>query len=298
LVAAPEGPGIYALESAAREITLRHLLTHTSGLSYGSGPGGDRWAEAGITGWYLAHHEEPIRATVERMADLPLTAQPGESWGYGYSTDVLGAVIEAASGMPLDRFVTERILEPLQMDDTFFYLPASERDRLVTVYGLRRDEPLARAPDGPGMQAQGQYVDGPRMSFSGGAGLLSTASDYSRFLQMLLNEGELGGARILTPESVREMTSNQVGDLYREGEVYWEPGTGFGLGFRVRLDPDAAGVPSSVGEFGWLGAYHSYYWVDPAEALVVIHLAQVSPAAGLDDDLRVRELVYGAIEGP
>ena len=270
-------------------------MTHTAGISYGSEPGRDRWVDAGITGWYLADQDEPIRATVDRMAELPFQAQPGQEFIYGYSADILGDVLEEVTGSPLDEFLRDRILDPLGMRDTHFYLPPEKRDRLAAVYNLRRGEGLMRAPDGPGMQRQGQYVEGPRMSFSGGAGLLSTARDYSRFLQILLNEGELDGVRFLSPPSVRLTTADHTDALYEEGDVYWQPGTGFGLGFRVRLDVGAAGIPGSVGDYGWLGAYHSFYWVDPAEELVVVHLTQVSPASGLDDQQKLRALVYAAI---
>ena len=130
---------------------------------------------------------------------------------------------------------------------------------------------------------------------SGGAGLLFTARDYSRFLQMLLNEGELDGVRFLSPPSVQLMTAYHTDDLYEAEDVYWQPGTGFGLGFPVRLHGGAAGIPGSVGDYGWLGAYHSLYWVDPAEELVVVHLTQVSPASGLDDQQKLRALVCAAI---
>lgn len=283
-----EGDG-YQIVEAERAITLRDLLTHTAGVGYGSGPGGDRWSEAGLTGWYLADREEPIRATVDRMAALPFPAQPGEAFVYGYSTDILGAVVEEVSGMPLDRFLRTRIFEPLAMQDTHFYLPPEKRERLAVVYNLREGEELTRAPDGAGMQAQGQYVDGPRTTFSGGAGLLSSARDYARFLQMLLNGGTLDGRRLLSPASVALMTTDQVGDLYGG------PGMGFGLGFRIRLEPGADGRLGSVGEYGWGGAYHSTYWVDPVEDLVVVYLTQVVPAAGLDDHEKLRALLYGAV---
>lgn len=288
-VAVPTEGDAYEVVEAKRGITLRDLLTHTSGVAYGGGPGGDRWSEADITGWYFGHRGEPVGATVARMASLPFPSQPGEQWVYGYSTDILGAVIEAASGRTLEEFLQERILNPLDMRDTHFYLPSGKRDRFATVYGLRDGEELTRAPDGPGMLTQGQYVDGPRQSFSGGAGLLSTARDYSRFLQMLLNGGVLGGARILSPASVHLMTTNHIGDLFPSA------GMGFGLGFEVRLDVGLAGDYGSVGEFGWGGAYHSTYWVDPAEELVVVYFTQVIPAAGLDDQNRLRALVYSAI---
>jgi len=289
-VATRRTDGGYDVVQAERQITLRHLLTHTAGIAYGSGPGGDRWEEAGITGWYFAHRDEPVRQTVERMPALPFQAQPGEAFVYGYSTDILGAVIEVVSGQPLDQFLQERIFGPLGMRDTHFYLPPAKRSRLATVYNLRAE--LTRAPDGPGMETQGQYVDGPRRSFSGGAGLLSTGRDYARFLQMLLDGGELNGRRILSPTSVALMTQNHIPHIDRG------PGMGFGLGFSVRLDVGAAGQPGSVGEFGWGGAYHSTYWVDPVERLVVVYLTQVIPATGLDDQARVRALVYGSIVEP
>jgi CubicO group peptidase (beta-lactamase class C family) len=177
------------------------------------------------------------------------------------------------------------------MRDTHFYLPRPKADRLAAVYNLSGGR-LSRAPDGPGMQTQGEYASGPRTSFSGGAGLVSTARDYARFLQMLLNGGELGGRRLLSPTSVGLMTQNHVGDLYQS------PGMGFGLGFSIRMDVGEAGVHGSEGEFGWGGAYHSTYWVDPVEDLVVVYLTQVIPAPGLDDHARLRALIYSAIVGP
>jgi CubicO group peptidase (beta-lactamase class C family) len=287
-VAVPGEGGGYDVVAAKRQVTLRDLLTHTSGIGYGGGVARDRWESAGIQGWYFGHRDEPIRGTVDRMAALPFDAQPGERFVYGYSTDILGAVIEQVSGLSLDAFVQGRILDPLGMNDTHFYLPSEKAGRLATVYNVS-DGGLARVPDGPGMQTQGQYLDGPRASFSGGAGLLSTADDYARFLQMVLNGGELDGARILSPKSVELMTVNHVGDLYGS------PGMGFGLGFSVARDLGARGEPGSEGDFGWGGAYHSSYWVDPAEDLVVVYFTQVIPAPGLDDHGKLRALVYQAI---
>jgi CubicO group peptidase (beta-lactamase class C family) len=140
------------------------------------------------------------------------------------------------------------------------------------------------------MVGQGAYLEGPRRSYSGGAGLLSTAADYGRFLQMFLNEGRFGGRQILSPSTVELMTVNHVGDKFG-----WERGNGFGLGFRVLLDLGASGQPGSPGEFGWGGAYHSTYWVDPDEELVVVYLTQVIPAGNIDDHGKLRALVYSAI---
>lgn len=267
---------------AERRVTVRDLLTHTAGVDYGMGR--PAWEAAGITGWYFADREEPIRATVERMAGLPFRAQPGERFVYGYSTDILGAILEAASGMPLDRLLQDRILGPLGMEDTWFYVPPEDAGRMVTVYGSGEDG-VERAPDGPGMRTQGQYLDGPRVSFSGGAGLVSTAGDYLRFLQMLLNGGALEEARILSPASVDLMTRDHLGE---------EDGLGFGLGFEILEDPGLAARFGSPGAFGWGGAYHSTYWVDPVQGLVVVYMTQLIPAR-VDDHARLRPLVYQSL---
>ena len=288
-VAVPREGGGYDVVDARRPITLRDLLTHTSGVSYGGGPAADLWKAAGIQGWYFADRDEPIRATVDRMAALPFDTQPGERFVYGYSLDILGAVVEAVSGVPLDRFLRTRIFGPLGMRDTYFYPPREKAGRVAVVYNLPRGGRLTRAPEGPGMETQGQYVEGPRKSFSGGAGLVSTAEDYARFLQTMLNGGELDGVRILSPTTVELMTVDHLGDRYGS------PGLGFGLGFEVVTDLGAQGAPGSVGKYGWGGAYHSTYWVDPSEGLVVVYFTQVIPAWGLDDHGRVRALVYAAI---
>ncbi|MDX1648078.1 MAG: serine hydrolase domain-containing protein [Longimicrobiales bacterium] len=287
-VAVEDGDGAYTVVPAERPVTIRDLLTHTAGVGYGGGLPEDRWAEAGIQGWYFADREEPIRETVRRMADLPFQAQPGERFVYGYSTDILGAVVEVASEMSLDAYLRSRIFEPLGMSDTHFYLPRSERDRLAVVYRGSRDGPLERSPEGRGMRGQGLYVDGPRSSFSGGAGLLSTARDYSRFLQAILDGGVLDGVRILSPKSVEIMTENHVGDLLG-------PGVGFGLGFQVVRDLGARGTLGSSGEFSWGGAYHSVYWGDFTEDLVVTYFTQLLPAPARDDHARLRTLVYQAL---
>ena len=298
-VAEPDGNGGYKVVDAVRPITIRDLLTHTAGISYGGGPARDRWEAAGVTGWYFASWDEPVGATVTRLAALPFDAQPGTQFVYGYNTDILGALIERISGMPLDVFMRERILEPLEMNDTHFYLPREKAPRLAAVYSAA-DTGIVRAPDA-GQETdfdflgapvgQGAYVNGPRASFSGGAGFLSTASDYSRFLQMMLNGGELDGARILTRKTVELMTADHLGGI----PFTFGAGQGFGLGFFVVTDPAATGLPSSVGEYGWFGAYHSAYWVDPTENLVVVYLTQLMPAGNIDDQGKMRALVYQAI---
>ena len=300
-VASPNADGTYDVVPARQPVTIRQLLTHTAGIGYGGGVAAGEWAEAEITGWYFAHREEPIRETVRRMAALPFDAQPGARWIYGYATDILGAVVEVASGASLNEFLRTRIFEPLGMADTHFYLPPEKEDRLAVVYAAGEGG-LSRAPDPGGMVGQGAYLEGPRASFSGGAGLLSTASDYARFLQAMLNGGELDGARVLSPKSVELMTVDHLGGLLvrnatETGTLFGrERGVGFGLGFRVVNDLGARGAPGSAGEYGWGGAYHSSYWVDPVEELVVVYLAQLVPAGVLDDHARFRALVYQAID--
>jgi len=238
---------------ATREVTIRDLLTHTAGISYGRDSGleaayaAKELGPAAGFGWYFADKHEPICQTIERLATLPFTAQPGTKYVYGYNTDILGCVIERVSGMPLDAFLTRRITGPLGMRDTHFFLPPADRARLATVYASTDADTIVRAPDGP--RGQGDYVDGPRASFSGGAGLLSTARDYGRFLEMLRRGGSLDGVRVLAPSTVALMTSVQIDTLFSKD------GEGFSLGFRVLMRPGGGqGRVESVGTYGWGGA--------------------------------------------
>ena len=288
-VAEPSEDG-YEVVPSKRPITIRDLLTHTAGIGYGGGPAKEAWERAGITGWYFADRDEGIRETISRLASLPFDAHPGERYVYGYNTDILGALIEVVSGKSLDQFLADRIFQPLGMKDTHFYLPREKVDRLATVYSSREGGGLERAPNPGHMIGQGAYVTGPRKSFSGGAGLLSTASDYGRFLQMMLNDGRLGTARILSSASVSLMTVDHIGEIEFGGS-----GVGFGLGFSVLKDLGARGTPGAVGEYGWGGAYHSTYWVDPQNDLVVVYFTQLIPAIGVDDHGKLRTLVYQAL---
>ena len=289
-VAVPKDGGGYEVVKAKRQITLRDLLTHTAGIGYGGGVAATEWKKAGIDGWYFAHRNEGVAETIKRMAALPMDAHPGEQFVYGYATDILGVVIERASGMPLDQFLKARIFDPLGMKDTHFFLPKEKANRLSTVYTPTPGAPLKPAPVTGTMDSQGAYVEGPRKSFSGGAGLLSTAKDYYLFLQMLANGGELNGKRILSPRTVQLMTVNHL-----DKSVNFGRGVGFGLGFEVVLDQGQRGTYGSVGEFRWGGAYGSTYWVDPAEELVVVYFTQVRPSSIVPDQLQLRTLIYQAL---
>jgi CubicO group peptidase (beta-lactamase class C family) len=293
-VATPRIAGGYDVVPARRQITIRDLLTHTSGISYGTGTGERAWKEAGIYGWYFADKREPVSEVVKRMAKLPMTEQPGEQWVYGFSSDILGVVVEKLSGQTLDQFLKERLIAPLGMVDTSFCLPQEKANRFAVVYSAK-DGKIERAPNpgalnGVSHIGQGAYAGGPCVAFSGGAGLLSTAKDYSRFLEMLRRGGELDGKRYLSRKSVELMTSDNL--------VFatYQPGMGFGLGFRIVTDLGKSGQPGSPGEYGWGGAYHSTYWVDPKEGLTVSYMVQLIPDGGLEDQDKIRALVYSALD--
>ncbi len=279
---------------AKRLITIRHLLTHTAGISYGTDSQIASLYEAkGLGpaagfGWYTADKNEPICDTMERLGTLPFVAQPGEAYVYGYNTDVLGCIVERASRLPLDEFVRARITGPLGMKDTQFFLPSEQRDRLAAVYASGSDGRIVRAPDGA--KGQGDYIDGPRRSFAGGAGLLSTAHDYARFLEMIRNGGSLGRVRILAPRTVALMTTNQVGSLYSD------TGLGFGLGFETTDRVGANGL-DPAGAFGWGGAYGTLYRVDPEDRLVIVLMMQLMPNT-TDFRQKVPTLIYQALVDP
>lgn len=282
--------GDYEIVDAKRPITIRDLLTHTSGIGYGYGLSKDLWEKAKIQGWYFADRNEPILETVKRIASLPFEAHPGEKFVYGYNTDILGAVIEVISGQSLETFLQNRILTPLGMNDTHFYLPKSKVSRLATVYSSG-DYGIVKAPVDGTMVSQGAYVKGPRKSFSGGAGFLSTALDYAKFLQMMLNGGKFDGKRIISRKSIELMTTDHLDQATFE----WTKGTGFGLGFSVLTNLGLRGEYGTLGEYGWGGAYHSTYWVDPKEELLVVYLTQLIPAKKINDHGKLRTQVYQSL---
>lgn len=286
-VPAPAGspPGVtFVTEPAKKPITIRNLLTHTAGLTYGDGPAKEVYEKANLYGWYFANHDETIGQAIDRLATLPLNGQPGEAWQYGFGTDVLGRLVEVISGMPLDRFFEERIFKPLKMQDTCFFLPAEKANRLANVYGIEDGKLVLKET-----AETSDYIKGPRKCFSGGAGLLSTISDYGRLLQMLLNDGELDGVRLLSPKTVDLMHANHTGDKYRRDT------TGFGLGFWVNEDPGAYGELGTEGAYGWGSAYYPQYLIDPKERLIAVFMTQLRPAGTTDLNQKFKVLTYQAL---
>lgn len=271
-------------EKPRRPLTIHDLLTHTAGMSYGPGPAKAAYDAAGMNDWYLVGQDETLAQWTERFAALPLQSQPGEQFIYGYATDVLGRLVEVVSGMPLDRFIEQRITGPLRMRDTGFWVPPEKVGRLANVYGLEGGQLKLMET-----AARSDFVNGPRQLLSGGAGMVSTAGDYSRFLQMLLNRGELDGVRILAPHTVALMTADHLGDKAR-GDA-----DGFGLGFWVNVRRGGFKELGSPGAFGWGSAYFPQYTVDPQERLVVLLMTQLRPAGHSTLALRVRNLTYQAL---
>ena len=269
---------------AKRPIQIRDLLTHTAGLTYGTGLAADLYKEAGLSGWYFANRNETIGEAINRLATLPLHGQPGESWQYGYATDVLGYLVEVVSGLPLDQFIRERITTPLKMPDTCFFLPLEKADRLAPVYGVTKGVLSLQETS-----EKSDYLHGPRKCFSGGAGLLATTTDYGRFLQMLLNGGELDGVRILSPKSVELMHANHTGKKYDRDT------SAFGLGFWVNDDLGYFGELGSEGAYGWGSAYYPQYLIDPKERLIAIFMTQLMPSGGLDLNQKFKVLTYQAL---
>ncbi len=289
----------YELVPANGPIRIRQLLNHTAGFAYGLWGQpyfGELYQNAGIhDGLYAC--EGTIGDMVERLARLPLMHHPGEVWEYGVSVDVLGRLIEVVSGMPLDRFFEERIFEPLGMEDTYFYLPKEKASRLAAVYAPNEDGGISKTTGdivqvGSAAYTPYKHIDGPRTYFSGGAGLVSTASDYARFLQMLLNGGELEGHRLLSRKTVESMTSNQIGDL----DVAFAPiGDKFGLGVSINENPDVTRSITSKGTYSWGGFFYTHFFVDPHEDMLGLIMIQLYPYSGPNIHAQFDSLVYQAI---
>jgi CubicO group peptidase (beta-lactamase class C family) len=285
----------------ADELRMWHLFTHTSGLTYGfmyAHPVDALYRHAGFE--WGAPEGLDLASVVERLAQLPLLFQPGREWNYGMSTDVLGMVVETASGMPFGAFVQEHVLDPLGMDDTTWYVSDERAERLAALYVPEPGTRRAVRSDAFGAAAR----RAPAATLGGG-GLCSTARDYLRFAEMLRRRGELDGVRVLAPGTVDYMTSNHLPgnvDLTAFGRRLFSEttfdGVGFGLGVSVTIDPVRAKVPGSVGAHGWGGAASTFYWVDPALELVVLFMTQLLPSDSLPLRSQLRQLVHAALVDP
>ncbi len=282
----PDSSDAFRLVDVKRPMTIRHLLTHTSGLIYEPDPAIDGPLSAfyqtlkafydvanlncGLGGW------ETLERAMHRFGKLPLAFHPGDRWEYGYSIDVLGRLIEVVSGMTLDQYFKTRFFEPLQMNDTDFRLPPEKVDRLATLYIKAADGSLQPYQDDPYVP---EPYDPSLLFLAGGGGLTSTITDYARFLQMTLNGGELNGERILSPRSIELALANHIGDLNP-----WDmPGFKFGLGFQIHTDPGLSGSPKSVGSYDWGGWWHTIFWVDPAKEMFAIKMSQYCPDVWPED---------------
>jgi CubicO group peptidase (beta-lactamase class C family) len=278
----------YTTVPAKSEITIRQLLTHTSGINYagiGSREMRAIYAKNNIPSG-IGTPNGKLSDAINRLATLPLTHQPGERWTYGLSDDVLGYLIEIWSGQSFDQFLRTRLFEPLAMNDTYFYLPPAKQDRLAVLYTEDTDGNLRRQTGQFGFTTDYPKVAGTY--FSGGAGLSSTLADYSRFLQMLLNGGAYGGKRLLSPTTIKLITSNQIGGLNQGPNK-------FGLGFGIISDHGATGLLLTPGTYEWSGIFGTTYWVDPTEDIVAMIYTQKYPNRYGDLVNKFRVLVYQAI---
>lgn len=282
----------WATEPAKSEITIRHLLTHTSGIGYGVIDGDERFRlmyhKAGVTDLFTTENIS-IGESVRKLAKLPLHHNPGEKYTYSEGIDVLGYLIEVVSGEPLDVFFKKNIFDPLGMSDTYFYLPSEKAGRLVSV-----QQPV----DGQWMRYPVTFYDtdypvkGAMRFFSGGAGLTSTAKDYATFLQMYLNGGELNGKRILSRTTVDAVLSNQVGDLFA-----WDDSKGFGLAFGVLNEKgQAKGGNGSAGTFDWGGYFNTSYFADPQEKIIGILMKQTQGTVSDETGGYMRQMIYQALD--
>jgi CubicO group peptidase (beta-lactamase class C family) len=277
---------------ATREITIEDLLRHTSGLTYPwNADLGQAYDDAGV-GDGLSQYDGTIGDDVKRLATIPLLFNPGERFEYSLSMDVLGRLVEVVSGMTFDEFLRTRLFNPLGMKDTCFYPPADKVPRLATVYTYYDGKGLNRFPDTAIVEGTEHYTadypyNGPKKLFSGGAGLNSTAMDYARFCQMMLDDGKLGGVRILSRKSVELMSHDQLGRIDRDHS--------YGLGFGVNGGKVPLAEIGTAGSFNWGGFYYTTFEIDPKEDMIIISMAQLHPTGGLALDQEIKILAYQAL---
>ncbi len=285
-----EADTTYTTVPAKRKITIKDLLTHTSGISYaviGSKEMNAIYAKANIPSG-IGELKGNLAEKMQSLARLPLAHQPGQRFTYGLNTDVLGYLVEILSGVSLDEYLRKKIFEPLGMMDTYFNVPAEKHSRVAILYTEDKDQHLQKqrtnhnniVPDYPKQQTR---------YFSGGAGLSSTAYDYAIFLQMMLNKGSLNGKQILSPRVVEMMTQNQIGDLMVGNNK-------FGLGFDIVTEKSAAESPKNEGSFAWGGYFGTTYWADPKEQMICLIMTQQKPNSHGDLTKKFEVLVYQALK--
>jgi CubicO group peptidase (beta-lactamase class C family) len=280
------GEKVLTTVPADREVTIRDLLRHTSGLTYGF------WGDSLVDEMYIDKKvltdDATIQETVAKLGTIPLKHQPGTVWEYGLSTDVLGRLVEVISGQRFDRYLEEHVFGPLGMEDSGFFVPPESSRRLAAVYEANEDN-TALSPYDPDRTRD--YLN-ETTYFSGGGGLVSTAEDYVRFCQMLLNGGELGGVRVLGSETVELMTRDHLVGITDRRDL---GPYGFGLGFAIAQDRGMSGEILSEGAFGWGGMAHTGFWIDPQEELVGVFMTQLLPDSPLPYRDLFRPVVYQAI---
>jgi CubicO group peptidase (beta-lactamase class C family) len=280
------GERSYRLEPTERDMSVHDLLTHSAGLSY-EGPFNERgertYEKLGIS---ASRGDITLAELVKKIGQAPLHDHPGTVWRYGLSIDVLGRLVEVMSGQPFDELLAERIFEPLRMRDTAFWVPPEKKSRLAQIYRPTKDGKVGPIADPPR-----DYLSKPLL-LSGGGGLVSTTRDYLRFVQMMLDGGELGGRRLLSRKTVELMSSDAIGDRPRTG---LGPGDGFGLPFRVTKSPGLNGALGSAGEYTGGGAAGTRFWIDPKEDMVTVFMIQVLPHAELTYGSEFKTLAYQAI---
>ena len=290
----------YTTVPTKREITMGDILSHTSGIGYaqiGSATANAIYYKNKINGG-IGTPYSTLKDVITRLAKLPLMVQPGEEFYYGLNTDVLGYLIEVISAMPLDKYLQQKIFEPLGMKDTYFFLPKEKQTRLVALYTQQGTQTKLQIQDSL-ISLNGTFSrDFPKTPngtyFSGGAGLASTAYDYALFGQMLLNGGELNGKRILSPATIQIMVSNQIGELLMWGDS--NKTRRFGLGFGILTDYAERTLMIPAGSYGWDGMFASHYWTDPKNKMVVVFMRNIWPTEHWDYGDRIKPLIYQALK--
>jgi CubicO group peptidase (beta-lactamase class C family) len=292
---------VYQQGRIRSDITIRQLLTHTAGFSYGFEPDKHPLDKLYAEIWRQRLQEQTLEQLMQSLLQLPLLYQPGSRWHYSVATDICGYLIELMADMPLGDYLQQTVLGPLGMNDTAFEVPAEKLERFATLYGYSADDPLAQLERNETSPFVSAISGIPVRMQSGGGGLTSTASDYLRFAQMMLNGGELDGRRILQSETVRLMTRNHLPEhmlpLSFNGVARGDfRGYGFGLGYCINIDPAQTAAAGSLGDFAWGGMADTYCWVDPARELIGILMQQYLPSLHHPGRKEYRDLVYRALD--